>query len=74
MAYLTLEISKGGYSHILVITVHFTRFSQATPTKDQTAKTTAEVFFNSYIVHDGVPLKIHSHQGACFDGKIIHEL
>ena len=74
MDYLTLETSKGGYSQVLVITDHFTRFAQAIPTKDQTAKTTAEVFFNSYIVHYGVPLKIHSDQGACFDGKIIHEL
>ena len=34
MDFLTLERSKGGYHHILVITNHFSRFAFAVPTKD----------------------------------------
>ena len=55
MDYLSLEESKGGYNSILVITDHFTRYAQAIPTKNQTTKTTAEVFFKNFVVHYGFP-------------------
>ena len=60
--------------HILVITDHFTRYAQAIPTKNQTARTTAEAFYQNYIVHYGIPDRIHSDQGANFESKIIKEL
>ena len=59
---------------MLIVTDHFTRFAQAIATKDQFAKTTAEALYNNYTIHYGIPLKLHSDQGASFDGKIIHEL
>ena len=74
MDYLTLEQSKGGFRLILVVTDHFTRYAQAVSTKDQTAKMTAEELFNAFTVHYGMPHKLHSNQGANFDGKLIHEL
>lgn len=74
MDFLTLEMSKGGYQNILVITDHFTRYSQAIPTKNQTAKTTADALFNFFIVHYGFPKRLHSDQGANFESKIIKEL
>jgi hypothetical protein len=66
MDFLTLEKSKGGYQHILVITDHYTRYAQAIPTKNQLAKTTAEAFFNHFIVHYGIPKGIHSNHGTNF--------
>ena len=74
MDYLSLERSKGGYENVLVITDHFTRYALAIPTKNQTAKTTAEAFFNNFVVHYGLPKRIHSDQGANFESNIIKEL
>ena len=71
--FLTVEPSKG-YENILVITDHFSKFSQAYPTKNQLAKTTARVLFEHYIVHYGVPARIHSDQGRNFESKVIKEL
>ncbi|PVD33987.1 hypothetical protein C0Q70_05249 [Pomacea canaliculata] len=74
MDYLSLETSKGGYQHILVITDHFTRLAQAIPTRNMTAKTTADALVNNFIVHYGVPKRLHSDQGANFESRIIREL
>ena len=74
MDFLTLEKSLGGFQHMLVITDHFTRYAMAVPTKNQTARTTAEAFFNNFVVNFGLPKKIHSDQGANFEGKLIKEL
>ena len=74
MDFLTLESSKGGYQHILVITDHFTRFAQAIPTRNMTAKTTADALLNGFIVHYGIPKKLHADQGANFESRLIKEL
>ena len=58
----------------MVITDHFTRYAQAIPTKNQLARTTAEALFNHFIVHYGIPERIHSDQGANFESKVIKEL
>jgi transposase InsO family protein len=71
---LYLERSKGGYKNVLVITDHFTRFAIAVPTRNTTARTTAEAFFNSFVVHNGLPKRIHYDQGANFEIKLIKEL
>ena len=60
--FLSLERSKGGFENILVVTNHFTRYAQAYPTTNQTARTTARVF--EFVVHYGFPSRIHSDQGA----------
>ena len=74
MDFLQLETSKGGYPYILVITDHFTKYALAIPTRNTTARTTAEAFFNNFIVHYGFPKRIHSDQGPNFESKLIKEL
>ena len=49
--FLSLETSKGGFECILVITDHFTRNACAFPTRNMTAKTTADILFNKFIIH-----------------------
>ena len=71
---LSLEPSKGGVENILVITNHFTRYAQAIPTRNQTARTAARVLFNNFIVHYGFQARIHSDQGQCFESNLIKEL
>ncbi|KAK3726814.1 hypothetical protein QZH41_019605 [Actinostola sp. cb2023] len=72
--YLKLERSKGGYENILVITDHFTRYAQAIPTLNQTAKTTANAIFNKFVVHYGFPARLHSDQGRNFESQTIQQL
>ena len=74
MDYLTLEMSKGGYQHILVITDHYTKYAVAVPTRNQTARVTADGLFYNFIVHYGFPKHLHSDQGANFQSSVIKEL
>jgi transposase InsO family protein len=74
MDFLSLEPSKGNFGNILIVTDHYTKFAKAIPTKNQTAKTTAEALFNEFIVNFGIPLKLHSDQGANFESEVISEL
>ena len=57
--YLSLEPSKGNIGNILIITDHYTKFAKAVATRNQTARTTADAIYNEYIVHFGIPTRLH---------------
>lgn len=72
--FLTLDMSKGGFEKVLVITDHFTRYAQAIPMRNETARSTAKALFEQFIVHYGFPSRLHSDQGRNFESAIIREL
>ncbi len=71
---LSLKECKGGIGNILVNTDHYTGYAQAFPTKNQSARTTAKVLWDNYIVHFRLPARIHSDQGRNFESNIIKSL
>ena len=67
MDYLMIEVNEGGKDvHILVITNHFTWYTQALVTSSQTVKCTAQNLWDKFIVHYGLPENILTDQGHIF--------
>lgn len=74
MDFLTIEPDSRNTKDILVLTDHFTKYSVAIPTPNQKAKTVARCLWNEFMVHYGIPERIHSDQGTDFESKLIKEL
>ena len=74
MDFTVLERSSSGLENVLVLTDVFTKFTQATPTRDQKATTVAQVLVKEWFVRFGVPHRLHSDQGRHFESKIVQEL
>ena len=72
--FLKVDVSKGGYEDVLVITDHFTRYAKAIPCRKTTALATAKALYEQFIVHFSFPEQLHSDQGRNFDCKLIKEL
>ena len=72
--YLKVDLCKGGFQYILVVTDHFTRFTQIYGTKKNNAIAAAEKMYNEYIPHYGFPLKFHSDKGGEFCNKLQRRL
>ena len=69
-----LDRASSGLENVLVMTDVFTKYTQAIPTRDQTANTVARVLVKEWFVRFGVPRRIHSDQGKNFDGKVVEAL
>lgn len=73
MDFLSIE-PDGRTKDILVMTDHFTKYAIAVPTPNQKATTVARCLWDHFLVHYGIPEKLHSDQGPDFESKIIREL
>ena len=61
-------------SYILVMTDHYTKYALAYPTRTQEAKTVAKILVEHFVVNYGIPERLHSDQGASFEGRVIKHL
>ena len=73
MDFLSLE-PDGRIKDILVMTDHFTKYAVAIPTTNQKAKTVAKCLWDNFLIHYGIPEKLHSDQGPDFESRTIKEL
>ena len=74
MHFTVLEQSTDGRENVLVVTDVFTKFTQAFPTRDQKADTTAKILFREWFMKYGVLERLHSDQGRNFESDVVAEL
>ena len=73
--YLTIKVTEDGKDvPMLIITDHFTWYTQAQVTSSQTAKCTAQTLWDGFIVHYGLLESTVSDQGQNFKIDLITEL
>lgn len=69
-----LERASSGHENVLIVTDVFSKFTQAYPTLDQKAKSVVKVLTEKWFYTYGVPQRLHSDQGRCFEGELLHQL
>ena len=67
-------ISSKGYKYILVVCDYFTKYTEAYPLKDKTARSVADALMDVWLPRYSFPLFLHSDQGKEFDNVMIHKL
>ena len=71
----TMELNQLlSVKNVLVLTDHFTRYAMAFATKDQKAKSIAQILYEWFILVFGALAKLLSDQGANFTSTLVEEL
>ena len=63
-----------GNKYILVVTDYYTRFAEAYSLPDNEATTVADKLLTEFICRYGLPLQMHTDQGAQFTSNIFTEM
>ena len=72
--YTDMTLSRDGYSKILVMIDHATKFVIAKATKDGSAETAARILFEELICKYGSPMELWSDRGKSFIGELTRYL
>ena len=72
--YLCLEPGKGLDENVLVVTDHFTMYTQVYVTRTQTTQMTAKTLWDKFIVHCGLPEKILMDRGQNVESQLLADL
>ena len=67
-------ISAKGHKYILVVCDYFTKYTEAYPLADKTARSVADALMDIWLPRYGFPLFLHSDQGKEFDNNMVHKL
>ena len=71
--YCELDV-RGGYRYVLMVTDHFSKFTQAYGTKNKDGISAAAKLFNDFFPKFGFPDKIHHDLGREFNNALFGEL
>ena len=63
-----------GYNQVLVMIDCFTKYAEALPCINASAKETCEHLFNTWIASHGCPMTFQSDNGTAFVGELIKQL
>jgi len=66
--------SRRGYIYILTVMDHCTKWAEAIPLRNNTARSVANALFNQVFVWFGMPMRLLSDQGAGFESTMFKEL
>ena len=67
-------VSDRGNRYSLVVADYFTKYTEAYPLKDKSARSVVDALAEHWMTRFGFPLTLHSDQGREFENKVIHDL
>ena len=68
------QIHPSGHKYILVVCDYITKYTEAYPLTDKTARSVADALMDKWLPTYGFPLFLHSDQGKEFDNTMVHKL